>query len=799
MSTAQTSDLGKLAVATSTSPALSVDPQEQLNVFNFRLAGETQKIEVRSLMVTNIGSTAVADLKNFKLYDGATQVGSTVENMNSDKTVTFDLSGNPLVIDKGITKNMYVKADIVGGTNRTFKFTIQNMTDIRAYDTQYGIYIKPNQSDSWTVLEMSNTSTISTGKLTLSRASDSASDNVALGGTNVSIAKFDVKATGEDVKITAMTVRVYGTVNTNDLYQGRIYFNGSQVGSTTNLETNDTDTSATNTSFTFGNTLIVPADGSTYTLEIRSDIKKGAATAYSGSETLTAKIQSTTAQGRSSLATVTVGTALGYQLTITAGTLSGAKNQSVANWSATNPTGVPGATGTLVGSFTVKAGASEGADITGIALQHTTTTTTTTSRLQNLQVYKGTKETGTQIGTPRASVDENTDYTFYPSPYVSLSASEDFVLNIYADISSNASAGSQGYIKLGIINGTGKVTSNSVSSSGTVDGQTIYVCSSGLLTITLHADSPDSAQLMADQQDVDFAKFNFAAGAGENISVTQLVVTATLAASAATSTIKNIELWDGTTQIGSTMSGLAADGTATFNISASPWNVPAGTTKVLDVRADVNDKVYIESAGTVTLGLATTTSVTAKGVTSGTATNGPDAPVDGYAMYTYWTVAQINTPTGWTDQDSRTVIPSATQEVGRFTVTNTGDYDLTLATTTFTFAYTQGSGAATTSANTTLRVRRTGYTTDFLDTDTISIGTTISGATSTVNVNQTIPSGTSRTYSVYWNTSDMSTGPNPSRLQLSFNAVGDLIWNDGSSAVLTLTNFLPLNFVVNQY
>jgi len=654
MPTAQTSDLGKVTITTSTSPASTVDPQEALDVFNFSILASDQKVNVYKIKLTNIGSTAAGDLKNLKLYDGGAQFGETVENMASDKTVTFDLTANPLVIDKGITKTMHVKADIVGGTNRTFRFSIQNMTDVSIYDTQYGIYLKPNKADSWTVLQM-DSSTINTGKLTVSRASDSPSGNTPKDGTNVTLAKFDVKAVGEDVKITAMNVRIYGTVNADGLYQGKVYFDGSQKGVTTNLTSSSSDATAGDTSFTFGNTFIVPA-GTTKTLEIKADIKKSAGTSFSGDEYFTTKISSVTAQGRTSLASVTVGTATAYQLTIKTGTLSAAKNQALASWSSALPTGVQGASEALVGSFVITAGASEGADVTAIKI---TDSSSTFSSLQNLKVYKGVKETGTQIGSTQASLTAGTTYTFYPSPYVSLSSNQQAVIYVYADILTSATTGEIGYLVLSEVDGVGKITNTSVNYETDQNGQTVYVASAGDLTVALYPSStnpdPSAAQLVTGESNLAFAKYKFTAGAAEAIQVTQMVVTATLGSDAATSTLTALDLWDGSTQVGSTVTGLNNAGTATFDLSSSAWTVPAGTSKILTLKASLNVYPLATAGGTVRLGLATS-SITYKGAVSGSlTTDRPTSNLRGNTMYVYRTRLTV---------DKNASSPSGTQVPG---------------------------------------------------------------------------------------------------------------------------------------
>ena len=594
-----------------------------------------------------------------------------------------------------------------------------------------------------------------------------------------------------------MVIRVYGGVGTNDLYQGKIYFNGAQKGTTKNLETAASDSSDANTTFTFGNTFIVPA-GETGTLEIKADIKKGNGTAYSGGETFTVKIQSVTAQGKTSLASVSVGTATGYQLTIASGTLSAAKNQAVADWTNSYPTGVPGATEVLVGSFVITAGASEGADITAIKVKYSTTTNTI---LQNLKLYKGDKDTGTQIGEVQSSVTANTSYTFYPSPYISLEASEQFTLNVYADILTGASSGSQGYIVLDEVDGVGKTTNTSVNyTTPDVNGQTIYIASSGSLDVTAASDQPLSAQVIMGTSGVEFNKIKFTAGAGEAIKVTQIVVTATLSGGAPTSTVKNISLYDENgTLIGSAPS-LTSAGKATFDLSSSAWEIPAASTKYLIIKADVNSYPYASSGASVKLGIAQN-GITYKGAVSGNGgSDKPSSNILGNAMYTYKTKVEValneNSPSG------TNLVKQVAQHVLYFDVTNLGSYDAEFNSATFTIAYSPGTNGNTTTSQTrtcNLYDKDLGLSTS-IGSGTIATGTTINGAQVSIDVSYnsadyTIPAGQTKTFYLLCDTRDVDdSSSNPGSYQFYINSGSDFNWDDKvSSAVQSnLTKTFPL-------
>jgi len=719
MSTATTDDLGKLTVAVSTAPSSTIDPQTGAEVFNFTMAAADQNIAVYKIKFTNVGSTDYTDLTNFKLYDGGTQVGDTVASMDPDKTVTFDFSSSPFTISKGVTKTMHLKADIVGGTNRTFRFSIQNMTDILAMDTEYGVYIKPNQSDSWTILQASSASTINSGRLTITRASDSASGNVPLDGTGVSLAKFELTATGEDVKITSMVVRVYGTVGTNDLDNGQIIFDGSQKGSTTDLNTALTDSSSADTTFTFGNTFIVPK-GTTKTLEIKADIKKGDGTSYSGNETLTAKIQSFVAQGKTSLQTVSSSSATGYQLTIKSGTLSVAKNLARPDWSSSTPTGVPGSTNVMVGSFVVTAGASEGADITAIKVTDKSASSTFTY-LQNLKVVRA--DTGAQIGSTQSSLTSGSTYTFYPSPYISLAKSASVVINVYADIKTSASAGGLGYVKITEVDGTGQTTNTSINWTSGQNGQNIYVGSHAGLTVTTDS-SIAASQAVMGTSDYTVGGWTFTETSGaENAIITQVILTDTMTATtSATSTISNLKLYSSDSDDSSplaTKPSLVAAGTATFDLSGLPdggWVIPAGGSKKLTAKVDIS--VYgVATPGSRHIFKLASGSVTAKGAISGTAISSvPSSDKASTAQIVFKTKPTV----------SATALPSTTLAGGtkvlaKFTVAADAGGDLSFKRLLFTVSGTLGGKTIGNDDTTAATTSITGINSGATSTDTAVI------------------------------------------------------------------------------
>ncbi len=509
------------------------------------------------------------------------------------------------------------------------------------------------------------TATIQTGKLTLSRSTDSPSGNVSNGSTNVSLAKFKVKATGEDVKITALVVDVYGTITTSGIYQGKIYFDGSQMGNTT---TSLVSTAAAGgagglTTFSFGNTFIVTA-GTEKVLEIKGDIKTGAGANHTAANSFTAKIHSVTATGKTSLQSVTVGSSAGFQLTVAAGTITAALNRGIQDWSATNPTAVAGATESLLASYIITAGTGESCDITGIALQWASTSlhTDTNGDVQNIKIYKGTKTTGVQIGTTQGTVTASTTYTFYPSPYITMAAGEQFTLNVYGDVLTGADTGKIGQVSLQTLSGTGKVTNEAVDSSGGVTGQVTYISAGGALTIISDPAMPLAGIVVMGSTGVELAKFKYdASSSPEDIQVTQIVASTTLANLAPTSSLRNITL--SATGLSAVVSSLDSEGLATFDLSGNPWVIPAGTTRTLTIKADIGSYPYASSGSYIQIGVATTTY---KGSMVGTVANISGSCLErmaGNTQYVYKT-----RPTVTRIAPSSTLLSDGTIELLKFKV-----------------------------------------------------------------------------------------------------------------------------------
>jgi hypothetical protein len=173
--------------------------------------GETsanEDVYLEKLTLRNNGNSSDTDVVNWKLISPTGTELATVANSN-DKDFTFDLSASPWMIDNGTTDIFDVKVSVAGGSSRTVQAVLQNDYDVvlRGKDTNVKILATADTTDtddaSFPIGDVTDEDTFSigSGTLTLAKSTDSPSGTVAAGGTDVTFAKFDLKATGEDLEV----------------------------------------------------------------------------------------------------------------------------------------------------------------------------------------------------------------------------------------------------------------------------------------------------------------------------------------------------------------------------------------------------------------------------------------------------------------------------------------------------------------------------------------------------------------------------------------------------------------------
>lgn len=288
--TATVSDLGYVTVA-NVFPVWTATVDPGTNDFlgwRFSLSATDQDMEVRFLRVVNTGSAQSSDIGNFRLVvDGV--VVAEVADMNDDGALTFVLA-RPLILLEGRTINADLLVDVGAGASGTMHFQLQGSTDVVVYDRYYEVYTKANKWDIWVVIESNSPTTYTiigdahpeelpqAGRLTIELAPDSPSGSIMSGARNAVLARFLATAEGEDIGIKSLLVTAPSVLN--GINNVRVYYNGIQVGATSDIDSMNDDAEFY---FGIGGDFAV-RDGNPGVIEIRGDIKNAAGTNFSSGD-----------------------------------------------------------------------------------------------------------------------------------------------------------------------------------------------------------------------------------------------------------------------------------------------------------------------------------------------------------------------------------------------------------------------------------------------------------------------------------------------------------------------------------
>ncbi len=726
-------------------------------VGQFTILAQNQTVQVRSIKATLVSSINATDLTNIKLFSGATQLGATLTGIDANNVATFDLSAAPLQLTAGQTVQLYVYADVNGTVGRYFQFSIQHNYDVIAQDMMFSVGILPtmNTGNFPTYLSYVN---VQQGTLTMTRNTSSPVNYTLPGGTNQVMAKIDFKAVGEAVRITALNIDLTGTtVGTSSITNLKVVDDqGTQIGTTQQTVASVTTPAAyTNLNY------VIPAN-TTRTLSVYADLSSSA------SGNMVAGITGVTGQGYTSLATVSGSNVYGNTLSANATLLSVYLNSALGT---TNV--VAGQNGARVGSFTLVAGAASDVTVSSLSL-----VATSSANIQNLVVKVG----GAQVGQSQANIVNGTTYNFSFSSPVRIPAGGQVVVDAYADVKTTASAVSGVIVYIPATTGvsaTAVSTSQVISSvpAAQVNGQTVAINTAGAATYALY-NTPAAGQVGMGSTGVVLATYKVTGSTNEALTLQTVNLQAS---STIASIFTNFRLVDGSgKQWGSTLN-LAGAGTSS-TLSWVNANIPVAQNGYvsLSVVADANTWSVLQGTGVETSSTVATTSALINSISVlGQASNtGSTATTTSYGntfsvLRTTLTPATATGVTLGTGAASRTLVAA-------FTVSAGAGNDVTLATTSLTQLV---SNASTSVMTTTVTIYDSS-----LNQDVASSSVTIDGASATAfNMNgSTITAGTSKTYYVYSDTTNLRTKPANSSASITDQvSLTALTWSDGTATGLS--------------
>jgi hypothetical protein len=560
--------LGTVAFTYTAPTGGSEDPSNDIRVFEASANVGNHAAWLQSLTIENRGTSDNGDFRNLRLYVDGTQVGTTVANLTDDKA-TFDLTGSSKNLTTG-THIIKVVADIIGGSGKTFDFQLRRAADVMVVDAELTQPILSTDTGGSFPVSGSGV-TIGAAGLSIVKKADSPSDNVAVGASNVLIARYEVRAAGENVKIEALTASTTVNAGAYGLDNAKIFFNGVQVGSTKDIPASG------GVEFTFGSSLIA-RQGQVEILEVYADAKDTSGNNLPGNASvqvgITVSASNTEGVGSGdSVSTISNVTSNTRTVTTSTATISKASGYG-------NQTMVAGTNNAKLGSFTISSGSTEGVNVNtvNVVLSSNNAASVTDLMLKD-------SSTGTQLGNTKTSPSTSNSF----SVNLPIPASGTKTIDVYGNVKSSANAGAFSASIYG--SGTGMVTSQNIdlASVGTPTALQTITVGSGTLSVTRDAGTPVNANIVAGLTQQAVGKFNFAA-ANSSYTVNELKVK--VPSDAATSVSSITLKYKNSSGVEQTISQAlqlpsSVQGEATATFTGLSFYVPQNDSANVDVYVDV--------------------------------------------------------------------------------------------------------------------------------------------------------------------------------------------------------------------
>ncbi len=607
MTTNESLTLGTVTLAEGTqvgTPTKQVGA-ENVNLANLKItnsgSADTEDVRVERIVFYNSGTAADADVSGFELKFNGNVVATGVL---SNKYLTFDLSSclENCVIKKGYDRTFEVYGDLTAGSGRTINLDVQYATHVLVKDLDNSVYLTPTDDAT----AMTNTVTVSQGKINVTKVNNVPAGNVPGNASNVELGSWNFKVTGEpiDVRTTVFKLVTTGTIVPTGLDSLVLYDAAGKAltGSVDGVGGTSTGYATTTDTFT-----LQPGDN---ILTLKGKVDN---TAVAG-DTITVSIDmgNTTnfiARGVNSNLDITLGTYATPQSTVAANirtvetsalrvtTLSTPAAQSFS----------PGTSNVLFAKVSLDAsGSSEDLKVSQFIVVDETGATAKTIDLQNIRLWvdkDGDSNNGTGSAVALSEVNNGSDtdagddetFTFNLSgdDQILVKAGKSVVVEVRADIAGGATAGTHTFVT----DGANEVTATGLTTQSTVvetidagpTGQAMTIgTSGGQVEVALASENPVAAQLAAGTT-VTLAAFNFLATTTEDVELDYLYLTQNITDTASSSYTDYDQIWfedaSGNEIAGTRMSPTSTKPLINFADNAFVVNVANSSGEVLYLKA----------------------------------------------------------------------------------------------------------------------------------------------------------------------------------------------------------------------
>ena len=392
-----------------------------------------------NVLVSSLGimdGLNAASLHNLHLVVNGAQFGSTQATLVNNGASIFGGYGSVAIPPHGVmTLDVYadVLSSVSAGSTNTTSFL--NCTAVG--QTSNASYSCGTQTGQTMTLTTSAGLSVSLNTAVGNQSVPANSAGVRIGSYNL------LASSAEAVHLYTITLGVGSGVSLKNL---TLYLNGVQVGTTVN------NVSATNN---FASNITIPA-GATETLDIRADVSSA------GSMSPATTFAGCSGTGATSNAFVTCGTVSGQGLTVTGSNIGVTQNSALASGSI-----LAGSVATKIGSYVLTNPSTETVLVNTIGVQ----AGQNAGLLQNLKLSIG----GTLFGTTQTTLTNNGMYVFSSGyPFVSIQPNGSLTVDVLADVSGAAPAGSANGTTFTSCVATGQI-SNSAYTCTSAPGQAMTI------------------------------------------------------------------------------------------------------------------------------------------------------------------------------------------------------------------------------------------------------------------------------------------------------------------------------------
>jgi peptidoglycan hydrolase-like protein with peptidoglycan-binding domain len=562
-------------------------------------AGTSEDVTLWSVRWNQTGSASASDLTNVVTVLEGTSYPTTLSTDGKYYTTIFP-SG--VVIQKGFSKELYIKGDIVGSgsANRTVEFDLYNASDIYLSGNTYNFGITPTANSTGTLTSTSRSKfttstpfyggsivTINAGTVTTISKSSSAApaSNIAVNVPNQTLGAYDVDIKGEPISVQSTVFHFTGSSASLGALTSvsLVDKNGSIVAGPVDAVSD----SSAHYKVTFTDTVTYPVGVGTYTLVGKLP------TTWTNGSTITA---STTPS--SDWSTVK-GQITGNTLTLTNAVFSmnamTVRRAALAIAAAPNPAAQIVVAGTKDFTFSnFQFDATQSGEDVRVSTIPTHLTFSGSGALasdvSSCRLFDGSTAltTGSNVVNPASGDATGTAYTFTLDQALVIPKGIVKTIAVKCNVSGAASAfvGHWDMTTTDVgttLAVTGVTSTGTVTATGSATGLSMTV---GSATLAATGDTSGTAYkvVAANSSGATVAAYRFKAS-NDDIDLTRIVLTLTNTASSSASDLTMVHIFDGATEVGqATFTGGNNYATSTLT---TPVRLLRDTDKILTIKADL--------------------------------------------------------------------------------------------------------------------------------------------------------------------------------------------------------------------